>query len=132
MNARPRDIGRHAVLKPPEEAAAVDLRTKRVLGRVPLSAPHYGIDVSPDGRRVFATGVGGHVLNVIGARRMERVAQVEVGQGSHGVRTSDDGDSVHVAVTGTNELVVVDPGSRRVVHRVPMPGTPFWVAVGRR
>ena len=81
---------------------------QQIIKRIPVSLGHHGIDVSPDGTRIYVSGIVGNVISVIDAQSLEVISKIIVGTGSHGIRTSADGSILYVAVTQTNEIVEID------------------------
>ncbi len=78
---------------------------------------------------MLVTGIAGRVLNIIDTRTLERVKQIEVGLGPHGVRTDTDSRYAYVAVTSKNQLVKIDLDNLKVVDRIDIGKFPFWIAV---
>jgi 6-phosphogluconolactonase (cycloisomerase 2 family) len=68
----------------------------------------HGLDVSPDGRWVVATGFGAEHVHVYDAARCERVARVEVGRGSSHTAFAADGSTAHVACSVSAHVAVLD------------------------
>ena len=70
------------------------------------------------------------VVTIVDASSREIVAAVEVGNGPHGVRASEDGHWIYAAVTTDNSLAVIDSQTLEVVRKIPVNGEfPFWMAV---
>ena len=81
------------------------------------------------GNRVYVSGIAGKVVNVIDPLRGERIAQIDVGAGPHGLSTEATGKRLYVAVTGTNKVAVVDTATGEVIRQVDVGPIPFWIAV---
>lgn len=112
------------------KAAAVDLKTHKVLAVIPVGLGHAGIDVIPGGRYVFTGAIADHVVDVIDPTTLKVIKRIDVGQGPHGVRASRNGRWVYVGVTGTNKVAVIDTRTLKVVAQIPTHGKlPFWLAV---
>ncbi|MFQ5497638.1 MAG: YncE family protein [Nitrosopumilus sp.] len=73
-----------------------------------VSTGHHGIDVSPDGNRVYVSGITDDVISVIDVESLEVIKKIKVGPGPPGLRTNSDGSILYVAVTQTNEIIQVD------------------------
>lgn len=112
-----------------QDVTVVDIARARIIKRIPLSPPHYGIYVTPDGKYALVTGIGGTVLNVIDTRKLKRIKQIEVGRGPHGARSDADSQYAYVAVSGANQLVKIDIETLQVSERIDIGSFPFWVAV---
>jgi DNA-binding beta-propeller fold protein YncE len=87
------------------------------------------VDVTPDGKRVHASGIAGSVVDVADAKSLERAGQVEGGAGPHGLRTSADGERLYVALSGTGRVAAVETESLTLVREIDARELPFWVAV---
>lgn len=110
--------------------AAVNAATGKLFAEIPVGPSHAGIDVIPDGRKVLTGAIGGHLVDVVDPEAFKVIQRIDVGRGPHGVRASRNGRWAYVAVTGTNELVVLDMHTLKVARRIPLHGKfPFWIAV---
>lgn len=110
--------------------AAVDVADQKVLAIIPVSTGHAGIDLIAGGRYVFTGGITDNTVDVIDPTTFEVVKKIEVGHGSHGVRSNKKGDLVYVGVTGTGKIAVIDPQSLTVKEYLSTGGEfPFWVAI---
>lgn len=110
--------------------AAFDLQTKTVLAIIPVSTGHSGIDIISSERYVFAGGIVDKTIDVIDPTTYKVIKKIEVGQGSHGVRSNKAGDLVYVTVTGTGKIAVIDTNTLEVKEFIDTQGVfPFWVAV---
>ena len=88
-----------------------------------------GIGVSPDGNRVYVSGIGDDVISVIDTHSFDVISQIKVGQGPHGIRTSSDGSTLYVAVTQTNEIVEIDTEKLEIINSLKTGNMPFWIAI---
>lgn len=91
--------------------------------------PHYGIDVTPNGKYVLVTGIGGSVVHVIDTQKLEMVKKIEVGTGPHGLRTDADSRYTYVAVTTKNQLAKIDIKTLEIAEWIDIGQVPFWVAM---
>ena len=69
------------------------------------------------------------MVNVIDAESHERIKQVHVGDGPHGIRASQDGTKVYVGITTSNEIQVMDYKTFEIIETIQTGNTPFWLAV---
>lgn len=90
---------------------------------------HAGIDVSPDGKRVYTGAIADDHITVIDAETLKVVKKIKVGFGPHGVRTSRDGRWLYVVITSEDKMVVVDTRKLEVASTDGVAAFPFWVAV---
>ena len=52
-----------------------------------------------------------------------------VGKGPHGLRVDQNSNNLYVGVTQTNEIVIIDTDSLRIIDRLSVGEIPFWLAV---
>lgn len=74
------------------DIAIINTTSFEIVKKIPVSLGHHGIDVSPDNKRVYVSGIGSDKVNVIDADKQELVKQITVGIGPHGIRTSSNGN----------------------------------------
>lgn len=55
--------------------------------------------------------------------------QIDVGQGPHGIRASEDGSKVYVGITREDEIVIIDAETLEITQRLSVGKVPFWLAV---
>jgi len=80
-----------------------------------------GIDISPDGKEVWAGNSGGGTVSIIDTATNKVVATLEVGtKHSNRVKFTPDGKLTLISDLGSGELVVVDVSLRRVVKRLKL------------
>jgi len=94
-----------------------------------IRAGHHGIDVLPDGKWVYVSGIGSDQVSVINAKTLEVDQTIMVGPGPHGIRASADGRRAYVALTGANEIVVIDAKKKTVYRRISTGNVPCGLAV---
>lgn len=110
--------------------ASFDLKTKELSALIPVSTGHSGIDIISSERYIFAGGIVGKTVDVIDPVTYKVIKKIDVGQGSHGIRSNKAGDLVYVSVTGTGKIAVIDTDSLEVKEYIDTQGDfPFWVAV---
>lgn len=102
------------------QVAVVDDRTLKTIAMVAGADFPDGIGYAPDERRLFVSDEHGGADLVINGTANERIALIPLG-GEAG-NTHYDGVShcMLVAVQTRNELVAIDPRSRRIVAHYPM------------
>ena len=57
------------------------------------------------------------------------IKQIDVGQGPHGIRESEDGSKIYVGVTSTNKILVIDSTTLDIEDKIQTGNTPFWLAI---
>jgi len=107
----------------------VDLQSETVVDIIAVGMGHAGIDVSPDGKRVYTGSIADDIVTVIDAKTRAVVKTIKVGFGPHGVRTSKDSRWLYVVITAEDKLVVIDTKTLKVDRSFDISGFPFWVAV---
>ena len=75
------------------------------------------------------SGIGADKVNVIDAESLKLIKQIDVGQGPHGIRASENGSKVYVGVTTTNEVLIIDSNSLDIKEKIQTGNVPFWLAV---
>ena len=88
---------------------------------------HHGIDVSPDGKRVYVSGIGFDKVNVIDVPKLEIIKQITVGKWPHGIRTSTDGKLLFVDISSANKIAIIDTNTQ-IIKQIPTGNSPFWLA----
>lgn len=110
-------------------AGMLSLETGKVEKVVEVGQGHAGIDLSPDGKRVYTGAIADEVVTVMDAETLEVTKKIKVGFGPHGVRVSKDGRWLYVAITSEDKFVVVDTQKLEVAETHNVAAFPFWVAV---
>lgn len=110
--------------------AAFNLQTKEISPIIPVSTGHSGIDIISGESYVFVGGIVDNTVDVIDPTTYKVVKKIDVGQGSHGVRSNKAGDLVYISVTGTGKIAVIDTHTLEVKEYIDTQGNfPFWVAI---
>jgi YVTN family beta-propeller protein len=87
-----------------------------------------GVEVAPDGGRIFVTLGRGKNVAIIDTKTNAVVAMIEVGERPWGIAMSPDGRTLYTANGPSNDVSVVDVAAQRVVARVKAGDSP-WGAV---
>ena len=97
--------------------------TGRILGKSPTGAHPDGLAYDPSNRTLWTTNESGGSETVIDAVTGARRGTVHLGGGVAG-NVAYDPASGHmlVDVQSQNQLAVIDPATRSVIRRVPLPG----------
>jgi len=90
---------------------------------------HHSIDVSPDGKSVYVSGIGFDKVNVIDVPKLEIIKQITVGKWPHGIRTSTDGKLLFVDISSANKIAIIDTNTLEIIKQISTGNTPFWLAV---
>jgi YVTN family beta-propeller protein len=114
--------------------ARLDLTAWKETARVPLDKTPRGLELSPDGRRVFFTLAGVNAVQVLDTATGQIVAQIPVGASPHYAPFTPDGRQALAVVQGPGELAILDTASNTVVGTVAVGKAPHWTmanAAGR-
>jgi len=91
---------------------------------IPVGKGPEGIDLSPDGKEVWAANSGDGTVSIIdtAAKKVTATIPVET-KHSNRVKFSNDGKLVLISDLGTGNLVVVDTQTRKVLKQLPLGGS---------
>jgi YVTN family beta-propeller protein len=87
----------------------VDVASRTVTDRLPLTGRPNNIDISPDGKKVYVaiTGQAGQI-NVVDTGSLERVSSIENNGGVHNVYVTPDGKHIVAGSIGGKNMAVYD------------------------
>ena len=106
----------------------LDLTTWKETGRVPLDKTPRGLELSPDGKRVFFTLAGVNAIQVLDTATSQIVAQIAVGASPHFAPFTPDGRWALAVVQGPGELSILDTASNTVAGTLAVGKAPHWAA----
>jgi len=104
----------------------LDLTAWKEAARVPLDKTPRGLELSPDGRRVFFTLAGVNAIEVLDTATAQIVAQIPVGASPHYAPFTPDGRWALAVVQGPGELTLLDTSSNTAAGAVTVGKTPHW------
>ena len=104
----------------------LDLATWKEGARVPLDKTPRGLELSPDGRRVFFTLAGANAIQVLDTASNQIVTQIPVGASPHYAPFTPDGRWALAVVQGPGELAILDTVSNTVAGTVAVGKAPHW------
>jgi YVTN family beta-propeller protein len=104
----------------------LDLTAWKETGRVPLDKTPRGLELTPDGKRVFFTLAGVNAIQVLDTATSQIVAQIPVGASPHYAPFTPDGRWALAVVQGPGELSILDTASNTVAGTVAVGKTPHW------
>src|SRR3989475_3706201 len=104
----------------------LDLATWMEVARVPLDKTPRGLELSPDGRRVFFTLARGHAIQGLGTATNQIVAQIPVGASPPYAPFTPDGRWAPAAVQAPGELGILDTASNTLAGTVAVDKAPHW------
>jgi YVTN family beta-propeller protein len=104
----------------------LDLVAWTEAGRVPLDKTPRGVELSPDGRRLFFTLAGVDAIQVLDTATSQIVAQIPVGASPHYAPFTRDGRWALAVVQGPGELGILDTASNTLAGTVAVGKAPHW------
>src|SRR2546426_1189130 len=104
----------------------LDLTTWKEVARVPLDKTPRGLELSPDGRRVFFTLAGVNAIEVLDTTTNRVITQVPVGASPHYAPFTPDGRWALAVVPGPGELSILDTASNTLAGSVAVGKAPHW------
>ena len=104
----------------------LDLTAGKETARVALDKTPRGVEVTPDGTRVFFTLAGSESIQVLDTASNQVVAQVPVGASPHHAPVTADGRWALAVVQGPGELAILDTAAGTVAAAIPVGKAPHW------
>jgi YVTN family beta-propeller protein len=108
----------------PAAAAAQSVAARVAVGQAP-----HGVDVSPDGGRIYVTNLDGQSVSIIDAASLEVIGAVAVERGPVNIVLSPDGTRAYVANEFGGSISVIDTFEQKVVGRVETDRRPHGLAL---
>jgi YVTN family beta-propeller protein len=97
-----------------------DLKTLKVIKKIPLTNHPNNVAVSKDGKRVYAAIVAGAgAVDVIDATTLTRVKSIRTEGGIHNVYVTPDGNFVVAGSIPGRKVIVIDQKTEQVLWSVP-------------
>jgi YVTN family beta-propeller protein len=104
----------------------LDLTAGKETARVVLDKTPRGLELSPDGQRVFFTLAGVDSIQVLDTDSSQIVAQIPVGASPHYAPFTPDGRWALAVIQGPGELAILDTATNTVAGMVPVGKAPHW------
>ncbi len=104
----------------------LDLGAMKETARVPLDKTPRGLELSPDGTRLFFTLAGSNAIQVLDTAAAQVVAQIPVGASPHDAPFTPDGRWALAVIQGPGELGILDTTSNTLAGSVAVGKTPHW------
>src|SRR5262245_6352366 len=104
----------------------LDLTAWKEVARVPLEKTPRGLELSPDGRRVFFTLAGVNAIQVLDTTTDRIAAQIPVGASPHYAPFTPDGRLSLAVVQGPGELGILDTANNTLAATVVVGKAPHW------
>src|SRR2546425_4754932 len=110
----------------------LNLATWKKVARIPLDKTPRGLELSPDGRRVFFTLAGVNAIQVLDTATNEIVTQIPVGTSPHYTPFTPDGRWALAVIQGPGELGILDTTSNTLAGTVAVGKAPHWSTSDRK
>jgi len=104
----------------------LDLTIWKEVARVPLDKTPRGLELSPDGRRVFFTLAGVNAIQVLDTATNRIVTQIPVGASPHYAPFTPNGRWALAVVQGPGELGILDTANNTLAGTVAVGKAPHW------
>jgi DNA-binding beta-propeller fold protein YncE len=105
------------------QLVTIDTRTGRVIARTPAGVVPDGIAYDPVGRQVFVSDERpAGALIVANAATGRATATIPIGGSAGNVQYDPVARRVLVGVETHDELALIDPATRQITRRIPLPG----------
>src|SRR5207245_1142352 len=104
----------------------LDLTIWKEVARVPLDKTPRGLELSPDGRRVFFTLAGVNAIQVLDTATDRIATQIPVGASPHYAPFTPDGRWALAVVQGPGELGILDAASSTLAGTIAVGKAPHW------
>jgi YVTN family beta-propeller protein len=104
----------------------LDLTAWKEVARVPLDKTPRGLELSPDGRRVFFTLAGVNAIQVLDTATNRIATQIPVGASPHYAPFTPDGRWALAVVQGPGELAILDTANNTLAGTVAVGKAPHW------
>ena len=112
-----------------DDISVIDLATNSVIGpTIPVGDSPLGMAISPDGSRVYVAG-GGAVWVIDTTTRAAVGPPIQMVAGPREVAITPDGTRAYVALTGPDEVAVIDLATNTVVATISVALKPIGVAI---
>jgi cytochrome c peroxidase len=116
-----------------DSVSLLDLAEGKVLVEQPCGRKPAAVACSADGKRAAVSNLWSGTLTLLEIKdaTLRTIGTVPVGSMPRGLVFAPEGDSIYVALSGTNEVVQIGWDSRKVLHRWPAAGEPRRLALTR-
>lgn len=120
----------YSTMQDSDELVAIDLRTQKLLWRVPTGKMPADLYGSPDGKLIYIGLTGSDGVEVFAvnptapATPAQRMGMITTAKGAHAFRAAGDGKHLYVSNRVANSISKIDMTTQKVVDNYPAPGGP--------
>lgn len=107
----------------------LDLTAMKELTKVPLDKTPRGLDLSPDGKRLYFTVAGLDAVLVLDTTTNQIVGQIATGASPHVALFTPDGQLALAVNQGPGELSLIEPTNNMVSATLKVGKAPHWLAI---
>jgi YVTN family beta-propeller protein len=112
--------------------SVIDVASKKVIATFDAGTKRSNrLKFTPDGRHVLISDLDGGELVVVDAAARKPVKRVPLGRNPEGILIAPDGSRAYVAVTGENQIAVIDLQTFVVSRMLTSSGGPDGMAWGK-
>ncbi|MGD9562149.1 MAG: YncE family protein [Pyrinomonadaceae bacterium] len=94
---------------------------------IPVGQQPEAIDLSPDGKEVWAGLNAEGKIDVVDTATHRSVAKIDIGGRPYRVKFLPDGKSVLCTMAATKELLIIDAATRKEIKRIKLESAPLGV-----
>ena len=113
------------------EVVFINTLSNSVQGTVTVGQNPFGLDVTPDGRKLYVANQNSSTVSVIDTTTSQVIATVGVGFSPTRVAITPDGSKAFVTNKGSNSVTVVDTMTNSALTTLPVGKEPVGVAISR-
>jgi YVTN family beta-propeller protein len=107
----------------------LDLISMQEIAKVSLDKTPRGLDLSPDGKRLYFTVAGMDAVLVLDTATNQIVGQIATGTSPHVALFTPDGQMALTVNQGTGELSLIEPTNNTVSATLKVGQAPHWLAI---
>ncbi|MDB5101205.1 MAG: lactonase, 7-bladed beta-propeller family protein [Cyanobacteria bacterium RYN_339] len=104
------------------ELVVIDEDSLKVIARVPAGNAPDGLAYAPNAHAIFISDEGGSKETVVDVSTNQTLGQIELGGEAGNTQYDAVSDRIYVNVEPKDEIAEIDPATRAVVARHPVPG----------
>ena len=113
------------------EVVIINTLNNSVQGTVTVGQNPFGLDVTPDGRKLYVANQNSATVTVIDTTTSQVIATVGVGLSPTRVAMTPDGSKAVVTNKGSNSVSIIDTMTNSVITTLPVGNEPIGVSVSK-
>ncbi len=100
---------------------------RRPITHIPVGKQPEAIDISPDGKEVWAGLNVDGMVEIVDTFAYRSVAKIDIGGRPYRVKFTPDGKSVVCTMIATKELLIIDAAARKEAKRIALESVPLGI-----